>query len=38
MTLAQLGAEVIRLDPIGGATDTRRLPLEPRAPASTGPG
>lgn len=28
MTLAQLGAEVIRIDPIGGATDTRRLPLD----------
>jgi 2-methylfumaryl-CoA isomerase len=29
MTLAQLGAEVIRVDPIGGATDHRRLPLSP---------
>jgi 2-methylfumaryl-CoA isomerase len=29
MTLAQLGAEVVRIDPIGGATDTRRLPLAP---------
>lgn len=29
MTLAQLGAEVIRVDPPGGATDTRRLPLAP---------
>lgn len=28
MTLAQLGAEVIRIDPPGGATDTRRLPLD----------
>lgn len=28
MTLAQLGAEVIRIDPVGGATDTRRLPLD----------
>ena len=28
MTLAQLGAEVIRLDPLGGATDTHRLPLD----------
>jgi 2-methylfumaryl-CoA isomerase len=28
MTLAQLGAEVIRIDPLGGATDTRRLPLD----------
>lgn len=28
MTLAQLGADVIRIDPIGGATDTRRLPLD----------
>ena len=27
MTLAQLGAEVIRIDPIGGAADTRRSPL-----------
>ena len=26
MTLAQLGADVIRIDPIGGATDTLRLP------------
>src|SRR5579862_3123410 len=29
MTLAQLGAEVIRIDPVGGASDTRRLPLSP---------
>jgi len=29
MTLAQLGAEVVRIDPIGGATDVRRLPLAP---------
>lgn len=29
MTLAQLGAEVIRVDPIGGSTDVRRLPLGP---------
>jgi 2-methylfumaryl-CoA isomerase len=29
MTLAQLGAEVIRVDPVGGATDFRRLPLGP---------
>jgi 2-methylfumaryl-CoA isomerase len=28
MTLAQLGADVIRIDPVGGATDTRRLPLD----------
>jgi 2-methylfumaryl-CoA isomerase len=27
MTLSQLGAEVIRIDPIGGASDTRRWPL-----------
>ena len=27
MTLAQLGAEVIRVDPIGGAADQRRWPL-----------
>lgn len=30
MTLAQLGADVIRVDPIGGATDTRRLPTDHR--------
>lgn len=29
MTLGQLGAEVIRVDPVGGAADTRRLPLAP---------
>jgi 2-methylfumaryl-CoA isomerase len=29
MTLAQLGAEVIRVDPIGGAPDTTRWPLAP---------
>jgi 2-methylfumaryl-CoA isomerase len=29
MALAQLGADVIRVDPIGGATDTKRLPLAP---------
>jgi 2-methylfumaryl-CoA isomerase len=28
MSLAQLGAEVIRIDPIGGATDVRRLPVD----------
>jgi 2-methylfumaryl-CoA isomerase len=28
MTLAQLGADVVRIDPIKGATDTRRLPLD----------
>jgi 2-methylfumaryl-CoA isomerase len=27
MTLSQLGAEVIRVDPIGGASDTNRWPL-----------
>jgi 2-methylfumaryl-CoA isomerase len=27
MTLAQLGADVIRFDPIGGGLDYRRLPL-----------
>ena len=27
MTLAQLGAEVIRVDPIGGAADYRRWPV-----------
>lgn len=30
MSLAQLGAEVVRVDPLGGATDTRRLPLDAR--------
>jgi len=29
MTLAQLGAEVIRVDPVGGAPDTTRWPLAP---------
>jgi len=29
MTLAQLGAEVIRIDPMGGAPDTTRWPLAP---------
>jgi 2-methylfumaryl-CoA isomerase len=29
MSLAQLGAEVIRVDPLGGAADTHRLPLGP---------
>ena len=29
MTLAQLGAEVIRIDPLGGASDTTRWPLAP---------
>jgi 2-methylfumaryl-CoA isomerase len=29
MTLAQLGAEVIRIDPIGGAADHTRWPLAP---------
>ncbi|MDT5411801.1 MAG: 2-methylfumaryl-CoA isomerase, partial [Mycobacterium sp.] len=27
MTLSQLGAKVIRVDPIGGASDTRRWPV-----------
>src|ERR1700749_2343221 len=27
MTLAQLGADVIRIDPVGGAPDVRRWPL-----------
>lgn len=27
LTLAQLGAEVIRVDPVGGAADARRWPL-----------
>ncbi|MEU5883314.1 CoA transferase [Spirillospora sp. NPDC047279] len=29
MTLAQLGADVIRVDPLGGAADVRRWPLAP---------
>jgi 2-methylfumaryl-CoA isomerase len=29
LTLAQLGAEVIRVDPLGGAPDVRRWPLAP---------
>ena len=29
MTLAQLGAEVIRIDPVGGAADVGRWPLAP---------
>lgn len=29
LTLAQLGAEVIRVDPVGGAADVNRLPLSP---------
>jgi 2-methylfumaryl-CoA isomerase len=29
MTLAQLGADVIRVDPLGGAADTTRWPLSP---------
>ena len=29
MTLAQLGAEVVRVDPLGGAADYRRWPLAP---------
>jgi 2-methylfumaryl-CoA isomerase len=29
MTLAQLGAEVVRIDPLGGAPDTTRWPLAP---------
>jgi 2-methylfumaryl-CoA isomerase len=29
LTLRQLGADVIRVDPVGGAADTRRWPLSP---------
>ena len=29
MTLAQLGAEVIRIDPVGGGPDLGRWPLAP---------
>jgi len=28
MTLGQLGADVVRIDPLGGANDTTRLPLD----------
>jgi 2-methylfumaryl-CoA isomerase len=28
MTLGQLGADVVRVDPLGGASDTRRMPLD----------
>jgi 2-methylfumaryl-CoA isomerase len=38
MTLAQLGADVIRFDQIGGWLDYRRWPLTAMARASTGPG
>ena len=38
MTLAQLGAEVIRVDPVGGAADVTRWPLAPNGGACTGPG
>lgn len=34
MTLAQLGADVIRFDPIGGGLDYRRWPLAPHSDAS----
>src|SRR3978361_1327201 len=34
MTLAQLGAEVIRIDPIGGNIDVNRWPLAPRGAGS----
>lgn len=30
LTLAQMGADVVRVDPIGGNIDTRRLPLNER--------
>ncbi|HZE66340.1 MAG TPA: CoA transferase [Sporichthyaceae bacterium] len=36
MTLAQLGAEVIRIDPVGGAPDTRRWPLAPSTRSGDG--
>jgi 2-methylfumaryl-CoA isomerase len=29
LTLAQLGADVIRIDPVGGAADIGRWPLAP---------
>jgi 2-methylfumaryl-CoA isomerase len=37
MTLAELGADVIRVDLVGGAADTTRWPLAPSGRASTGP-
>jgi 2-methylfumaryl-CoA isomerase len=37
LTLAQLGAEVIRIDPAGGGPDHSRWPLAPTGPACTGP-
>ena len=36
LTLAQLGADVIRVDPIGGGVDARRWPLARSAPAGSG--
>lgn len=33
MTLARLGADVIRVDPLGGAGDLRRWPLAPGGPS-----
>ena len=36
LTLAQLGADVIRVDPIGGGVDARRWPLARSALAESG--
>ena len=38
MTLAQLGADVIRFDPIGGGLDRDRWPITARGAACSGPG
>jgi 2-methylfumaryl-CoA isomerase len=38
MTLAQMGADVIRFEAIGGGIDFHRWPVTPVAPASSGPG
>ena len=36
LTLAQLGADVIRVDPVGGGVDVRRWPLAGSALAGSG--
>ena len=38
MTLAQLGAEVIRIDPLGRRPRHTRWPLAPNGGSLTGPG
>ena len=37
MTLAQLGADVIRFDPIGGGLDYRRWPITDNGMSLSGP-